>query len=601
MTLPEITPAWDAYVASVAAALAHDKGRVYLDANVLIHCYEMNVAASEDLLQAFEAYEPRVSVPAWAAKETWDHTANRIAKRPLRPLAERVRNALGRFQKESTRYIDDGALRDGSPKDDFLHELAEAFEGVFDLIKKVQDYEPKADLTTARLLPFIDRRLLASDLGLILDEVSRTAQARMAHQIPPGFGDVGGGAAAAEASAAGDDAGDEGRSVGRRGKVKNPHGDLIIWLEILQDCARQGAEQLVFITNDTNKGDLVYVPKQFRNDKGRPQPNGGLITLPLPLLVQEARQRCPSITHVHIVTVEMLAHVLKSLNVEVGNLVAALQAEADEETTSEANDGPGASAPPDDANYQAEFGSADMSVDLDDQDPVDVQIRELNSEGWKTQNQAARKLLPLLSTATRAQRIQIGRGLVEAAKDGALASVEFLTRALDDAALGVATRSDLLVGVLAQIYIDDTGVPKKPVSPLDLTEVVYQHQGKAEFRGAFEAVMSRCQSQARKYLALPGETLSPIPFTLSLENDSLRGVEVAEASLLEEAAVSMRAIQPTGAALALTTEALAERLATEFVVPKSLLVPDQPPGATFELPPLTGFIVWGPNTGTLLR
>ncbi|RWG50494.1 PIN-like domain-containing protein [Mesorhizobium sp.] len=592
MTLPEITPSWSAFVAAVAGALTHEKGRVYLDANVLIHCYEMNVAASEDLLKAFETYGPRVSVPAWAAKETWDYTTNRIAKRPLRPLADRVRNELNKFQKESTRYIDDGALKDGSAKDDFLNELADAFDGVFNLIKKVQDYEPKADLTTARLLPFIDERLLVSNLQTILDEVSRTAQARMAHQMPPGFGDVGGGS---------DDGADDGRTPIRRGKLKNPHGDLIIWLEILQDCTRQGAEQLVFVTKDTTKGDLTYLPKQFRNDRGRPQPNNGLITLPLPLLVHEAQQRCPSIRVVHVISVEMLAHVLKSLNVEVGNLVAALQAEAEEDAASETADGLGASAPPDDADYHAEFGSADMTVELDDQNPVDAQIRELNGEGWKAQNQAARKLAPLLSIATRAQRIQIGRGLVEAAKDGALAPVEFLTRALGDGALGVATRSDLLIGVLAQVYIDETGVPKKPVAPSDLIEVIYQHQKTLELREAYDAVISRCQPQARKYLLLPGDPFAELPLTLVLENGVLRGVSTVGASLLEEAAISMRAIQPSGAPMTMTTEALVERLAAEFVVPKRLFASDQAASTTFEVPALTGFIVWGPNTGTLLR
>ena len=592
MTLPEITPSWDAFVAAVAQALSHDKGLVYLDANVMIHCYEMNVAASEDLLKAFETYGSRLSVPVWAAKETWDYTTNRIAKYPLRPLADRVRNELTRFQKESTRYIDNGALKDGSGKDEFLQELADAFEGAINLVKKVRDYEPKADLTTARLLPFIDARLPASNLPQILDEVTRTAQARMAHQVPPGFGDVGGG---------GDDPGEDGRAGSKRGKLKNPHGDLIIWLEILQDCARRGAEQLIFVTKDTTKGDMVYAPKQFINDKGRPQLNNGLLTLPLPLLVQEAKQRCPSLQTVHIVSVEMLAHVLKSLNVEVGNLVAALQAEADDDAASPAGDGLGAAAPPDDANYRAEFDWSDMSVELDDNDPVDRQIRELNSEGWKTQNQAARALAPLLSTATRVQRIQIGRGLVEAAKDGALGSVEFLIRALGETALGVATRSDLLIGVLAQVYIDDTGVAKKPVSTNDLTEVIYQQQTKPEFQGAFEAVISRCRPQARKYLLLPGEPVAPRSLTLSLANGVLRGAQVGEALLLEEAAPSMRAIQPNGGPMTLTTEALVERLAAEFVVPKSLFAPDQPSGATFELPPLTGFIVWGPNTGALLR
>lgn len=592
MTLPEITPSWDSHVAAVAGALTHEKGRVYLDANVLIHCYEMNVAASDDLIKALEAFAPRVSVPAWAAKETWDYTTNRITKRPLRPLADRVRNELARFQKESTRYIDHGALKDGTSKDDFLEELAGAVDGVYELMKKVQDYEPKADLTTARLLPFMDARILKSNLQSILSEVSQTAQTRMTHQIPPGFGDVGAGMEMSE---------EEGRPGGRRGKVKNPHGDLIIWLEILQDCARESAEQLVFITNDTTKGDLAYSPKQFRNDKGRPQPNNGLITLPMPLLTHEARQRCASIQGVQIISVEMLAHVLKSLNADVANLVAALQAEADDQAPAESTDSSGGGAAPDDGNYSAEFSSTDMVAELDDQDPVDAQIRELSGEGWTAQNQATRRLAPLLRTATRAQCIQIGRGLAEAAKDGALSSVDFLTRALDDATLALATRSDLMIGVLAQVYIDETGTPKKPVAPAGLIEAIFRYQDSAELKPAYEAVISRCQPQSRKYLRLPGDVLERIPLALALANGQLRGASGGDASLLEEAAPSSRAIQPNGGPISLSTDAFIDRLATEFVVPKSILAPDQASSVTFEVPELTGFIVWGPNTGMFLR
>jgi hypothetical protein len=593
MLLPDVSPSRDDCVAAVAAALLASKGRIYLDANVLIHCYEMNFAASDDMLKALEAYGPRVRVPAWAAKETWDYTTRRTSKRPLRPLSDKLRSDLQRFQKESTRYIDDGAVK-GSTKDEFQQDLAEAVGGLVDLFKLVQDHEPKADQTTARLMPFIDEHRVPSDLTAILDEVTRTAATRMVHGIPPGFADW---------QPPSEEVDDDGRQSAKpRGKQKNPHGDLIIWLEILQDCNREGAEQLVLVTRDTTKNDWVYVPKKIRNEKGQPLDNHGLVTLPLPLLVHEAQQKCPAIKGVYVITVEMLAHVLLSLKVDVTALAAALQAETEEasaENVAEVADTPRAAAT--DEDYVAEFDSQDMTAELSDDDAVDRRIQELSGEGWKAQNQAARHLEPLLPSTNRIQRVQIGRFLVEAANDGALAPAEFLSRVLADESLARSVRSDLLIGVLAAIYIDESGVPQKPVAARGITEVIFRHQATAVLAGAYEAVMSRLKSQSRKYLALPGEQSQQIPLSIALENGVLRGATAGNASLLEEDAPANRAIQRTGRSITMSTDDLVELLATEFVIPKPLLIADQASAASFEVPELIGFISWGPNTGTLLR
>lgn len=595
MTLPELTPSWDEFVAAVAAALTDEKGRVYLDANVLIHCYEMNVAASEDLLAALEGFDGRVRVPAWAAKETWDFTTGRITRFPLEGQGERVRKELVRFQKESTRFIDGGALKDGSDKEGFLAELGESIDDMVKLMKRVQKLETKSDLTTARLFPFIDARVLTSDLVSILDEVSRTAPTRMAHRIPPGFADVG------TAAGPGDEAGDDARQSGRKGKTKNPYGDLIVWLEILQDCNRAGVEKLILITKDTSKGDFVYQPAKFKNAKGQPQQNNGLITLPLPMMSQEARARSNSVSEVHILSVEMLAHVLQSMKIDVTNLAQALQADAEVETPEDAADeGPPAAAA-DDATYKAVFDSRDMDAALDPTNPIDAQIIELNGEGWTAQNQAVRRLMPLLRGADRSQRIQIGRGLAEAAKDGALASADFLTRAFEDAGLGVAVRSDLMIGVLASVYIDEDGLPKKPVSPPRLTEVLFSQYAKAELQPAYDAVLERCRPHARKYLSLPNEPEAPLNLTLSRQGDELQGVEASGSPLLEYAAASAQALTPSGAAAETTTDALIDLLAQEFVVPRGRLVPDTAAGAAIIIPAQMGFVAWGPNTGTLLR
>ena len=45
MLFHDVSPSRDESVAEISAALQAEKGRVYLDTNVLIHCYEMSALA----------------------------------------------------------------------------------------------------------------------------------------------------------------------------------------------------------------------------------------------------------------------------------------------------------------------------------------------------------------------------------------------------------------------------------------------------------------------------------------------------------------------------------------------------------------------------
>jgi hypothetical protein len=593
MLFPDISPSREECIAAVAAALQAEGGRIYVDASVLIHCYEMNAAASEDLLSALERYDPRVGVPVWAANETWEYVAgaNRIPRFPLRASARRVQNELSRFRRESTRYIDDDALKDALTTAEFQQKLDAAIGATVDLVKQVENHEPKADITTARLLPFITTHRTPSDIAAILDVVTRTANARVAHRMPPGFADT----------SPAPEEGEEEKPAPRKGKTKNPHGDLIIWLEILEDCCRHKAEQLVLITRDTTKDDWVYVPRKIRDEKGRLQDNGGQITLPLPLLVQEATQKCPSVQGVHIVSVEMLAQVLRSMRVDVSNLTAALQSGDDLDNDVPDGDLPDQGRMGPEGPYEARFESGDMAYEPEDGSEIDRLIGELNGDGWKVQNQAVRGLEPLLSAASREQRVQVGRGLVAAANDGALEPGEFLARVLAADGLGRALRSDLLIGALAEVYVAETGEPKKPTASRSVVEALYAHQSDPELSDAYAAVLSRLAAQARKYLALPTESARSIKLDIALEKDTLRGVTAGEVSLLEEDAPSNRAVQRTGRDTVMTTEELLGLLAEEFVVPLGVLTTDLLPSASFNAPELIGFVSWGPHTGTLLR
>lgn len=595
MLFPNVSPSREECVTSIAEALQADGGRVYLDASVLIHCYEMSTLASEDLLGTLERYGERVGVPVWAARETWDYVTKRVNKKPLQGLSGRMLKDFGRFRKETARYLDDNALT-GTTKEEYQKELAAALDAAEGLIAKVAHHEPKIDQTTGRLLPFIDARRLPSDLATILDEVSRTAATRIAHRIPPGFGDA--------AQPRPDEADEQGSSTLPKGKGKavNPNGDLIIWFEVLADCARTSAEHLVVITRDTTKEDWVYSPQKVRDDRGRPQPNKTGITLALPLLVHEAQGVCPSLKTVHVISVEMLAQIWVQQRFDVARLAAALQSDEDQPNGKpDSADGAPASASGAEPGHAVEFGSADMAFEPRPDVEYDTIISDLALEGWKAQNQAVRRLEPQLGALSRDQRVQVGRGLVAAANIGAVEPAEFLGRVLANKDLGRPIRSDLLIGALAEVYIAETGEPRKPVAKRDIVLPLYDHENDLELAEAYDAVLRRLRALRREYLALPHETAREIRLDIALQKNELVNVTVGEAALLEQDAPSSRALQHSGRDVAMSVEDLIGLIAEEFVVPANRLWTDLSAATILTIPEHLGFVVWGPKTGTHLR
>lgn len=577
-----------------AEALQADGGRIYLDANVLIHCYEMSAGASEDLLKTLERYGDRVGVPVWAARETWDFITKRSKRKPLASLADRMKQDFKRFRRETTRYIDDNALG-GDNKDDFHRQLGEALDAVVAKIHKVAQHEPKADQTTDRLLPFIETRRLPSSMRRVFDDVARTAPFRTLHRIPPGFAD-------APLPRSDDEEGEAERPKGR-GKAVNPNGDLIIWFEILEDCARNNADHLVLITKDTQKDDLAYLPKKVRDASGRLQDNRTGITLPQPLLVQEAREVCPTLQSVSIVSVEVLASIWTTQNFDVARLAAALQAEGDDtEAGVKDTDHPQPrSDAPAEGVYSAEFKSSDLSYEPDEEDELGRLALDLGVDGWKAQNQAVRRLEPQLGNLNRDQRIYVGRELASAALAGAVGPAELLGRVLDGDPAAHALRSDLLIGVLAHTYIDDVGEPKKPAAARAIAEALYAYRGAQDLGPAYAAVLARLDPVRRDYLALPDDAQTRIKLEIALQGGQLVNITAGDVPLLEADAPPARALQRSGNDAIMTGDELLELLAKEFVVPLGAFETDFPRNSKITVPEHLGFVVWGPKTGNHLR
>jgi histone H3/H4 len=595
MLFPDVSPSREQVFAALADALVSKSTRIYLDASLLIHAYEISLAGRDELLDALETFGDRLGIPLWAARETWEFMRGRISRRPLESPASRLKKELDRFRAEALRYVDDDTLSDMS-KEEYQAKLEAALKAVRDLSNRVASHEPKADVTTARLMPFIEARRLNSDLVKILEVVGRTATTRAVHSVPPGF---------ADSPVNVDDESEYKPPQKNRGKQKNPHGDLIIWLEALADCLESDAEELVIITRDTSKGDWVYVPEKIKDEQGRPQENAGLVTMPSPLLVHEALRSCPRLKGLYVVSLEMLAHVLqRNLRIAVPNLAAAIQA-GDEEprrhpATAEQVE-PAEFVAAEEAAAEPIFESSDMTYDFPHGDEIDDLLRSLSVEGWRVQNEAVRSMEPFLRKATRDQLVQIGRGLVAAANDGALEPIDLLRRVFGDRTFSRTIQSDILIGILAEIYVAESGEPKKPEAHPELINVIYGHENKPELQAAYGAVLGRLAAQRRTYLGLPTDHATPVPIEVTLEGKRLRALKVFGNSLLEEDAPASRALRRTGQEIAMSAGDLMAEVSREFVVPAGILSPDIPAGFQLQLPENIGYVPWGPNTGAFLR
>jgi hypothetical protein len=369
-------------------------------------------------------------------------------------------------------------------------------------------------------------------------------------------------------------------------------------------------EELVIVTQDIKKGDWVYTPKKFRDEKGRLQENAGTLTLPHPLLVQEAQRECPTLKVIHVVSVSTFALVLRNeLGYPLPKLVAALQSE-DELGGRKQPRSPPARGRDDDgtarnAGPEITFRSSDLSYDFPRDDEVDRVIRALRVQDWRVQNEAVQELNPFLTLADRDQLVQIGRAVATAINASAVEPLEFLIGLLDDAKVAPAIRANILVGVLAQIYLDDTGELKKPEATPELANLLFASRTDSGIASAYESILGRLQPQRRAYLALPTDSVGTFDMQLTLERGGetaiLRGANIGEAELLEEAAPESRRLFKVRKDVTVALKELLYRMSREFVVPVQLFKVDLPDSAQLLVPEAVGFARWGPNTGVMLR
>mgnify|MGYP003674861966 CR=1 FL=1 len=595
MLFPETAPSRSDIQRQVVEALRAAEARIYIDSSVLIHCYEMSRSACDELLSALELLGDRVRVPVWCAKETWEHTRGLTSKRPLQKTAGQLSKRLAEFRTHSLRYVDERTFQDLSVEQ-YTAALDDAVGRIGQLARRVEKIEPSHDAASARLLPFITDRVLNSNMMDIYVEIQETGETRYAHEVPPGFGD--GGTRSAPDS---DDDADE--ALQAKGKKRNRYGDLIMWLEALADCGNTDGEHLLVLTRDNTKKDWVHNPERV-TDEGRLQQNAGLITVALPMLVQEAKQRCGRLQTVHVISLELFTQILRSsFGARVGNLARALQASARSTRPPTAERSPERQGQEVENAGELNFGSADMMFEPPEQGihrEIWQVLNDLKSDGWTIQNDAASRLPALLTDASDDELKQAGRGLMSAANEDALGPVEMALQIVEDDLLPVHAKANVIIGLLAETYFGEDGEPKKPRAHPDIVLALFEHGRDAVTRKAYEiTVIERLAPFKSLYLALPGEEETEIRLEVLTRGGQLLGVQANDKELLETDAPEGRRLPSADEAMALGD--LLAAIAREFVVPISRFKVEGPTNFEVTIPERMGFIAWGPNTGEQLR
>ncbi len=589
MLFHDVNLSRDDILQEVAAALEGDRSGIFLDTSLLVHCYEISAGARGELLSALEALKERVWVPLWAAHETWKKSYDpEVGRTPLRAPAGALQKHLDAFVTDAKRFVEDDSIADKTMnRAQYEAALEAARDALLHLVGQVSNFARQPDETSALLIPFMNARVMRSDLTPILAKVRDEAELRYSHRVPPGFMD--GGAADPE-------------SDPRTGKKINRYGDVIIWFEILQKVRDGQLESLILITRDVKK-DWVYIPKRLMNEHGALAPNVS-VTLAHPLLVHEALQACPTLKHVHIISLDAFVQVLNGkLKRSVPQLMLALQASdigTQRKAVSKARAAPRAPPPEEDVT----FAHADLDYQPGRDDPMDKAIVALAVDDFRVQNRAVSDLNLLQDGQDRKRLIQLGLAMAKAAVGGAVEPRQIITSALLTDDFPGPVRRNLLMGVLAAIYLNDDGELRKPRSYLSLNGPLFSQASDPALEPAFTAVLSRLEPQRRQYLALPLDAPAQIPLQLLVEREDvnllLNGVLSNAQPLVEKVAHTSRRFARLGSEEE-TREGLVERLATEFVVPPELFNLEDDAPARFVLPPTIGFIRWGPATGVDLR
>lgn len=194
MLFHEVRLSRDQILQGIAEALQSPDALVFLDTSLLLHVYDVGAGARDELIAALESLGGKVKVPMWAARETWERSYDEtLGKTPLKLPANRLEDQLKKFVTDVRRFIDEETISqaEGMSKAEYQGQLEAAQDELVQLVRLASRHARNPDETSSVLLPFLNARLLDSDLSRVLERVSKEAEFRYAHKMPPGWRDGG--------------------------------------------------------------------------------------------------------------------------------------------------------------------------------------------------------------------------------------------------------------------------------------------------------------------------------------------------------------------------------------------------------------------------
>ena len=497
------------YVDDIRSLVAGPKTLVYLDTNILAALYALHKKAREDFYRWCEQLlsETRLIIPGWVLHEF----SHRVVTDKLqefsvkKPVAD-VTAGLVKLRELSSFLVDDQSAKPAaSSRGEFL-------QGLVDAIGRLEPYLTvlAGQFDPGTITNEINRRLgpavAPTDMHAIYQAAFATSDFRASHRIPPGFQD--------------------------RNKHENRHGDLLVWLEII-DRTRAvggGGRNVVLLTNDV-KNDWGHTPpqRQKATPKGRltEKNDEPKIFQADPRLRHEIRS-ATGVDRFEIVTLQLLAMALSGERscdfthfasaLQVGERGATdlreenlIQPERIEQTATESELSEEAPPPlPKGAGGHVQLtyrddALADEDFPIDESSQLGRVLDGLKSHNWYAQN-AAMELLDDISKPElgKEDAFVLGRNIYQAAEGNARGALSFMRNLPSQLSRFGERGVDVAAGMTYEVYFDSSDrLRERP--KFDRAPEVLALLGKRKYAQVKDFIHSKLRDEQAPLIVFPGE------------------------------------------------------------------------------------------------
>lgn len=228
------------YTAKIESLLNDEDCAIFIDTNILSQLYRLNDNARQDFYNWVKKCEDKFHVPAWVIHEYSDKIYSKQTKEFLTELSN-VKKYTGEIEKFS--YFVKGyagaSMLKGTAYEGKVDCLKKDIDNIVDGLNKISkainhSFNEHLSKVHIEITEEFEPHVLNTNIYTLLSKINDYSS-RYDNRIPPGYKDS--------------------------NKNENAIGDLLIWREILDYCAKNKTMKAVFITRD-RKQDIVYEPNE---------------------------------------------------------------------------------------------------------------------------------------------------------------------------------------------------------------------------------------------------------------------------------------------------------------------------------------------------